>query len=185
MARARRDKVLDGKRKTEVVTVRLDPRLKYLAELAARRQRRPLSSYIEWAIEESLAHVYPAPDPGEEPFAETFKDMAGTLWDVDEPDRFVRLAIRYPDLLDHEEQRLWKLIRESGYLWKGSYDGSEVEWQWTVSEKTLNWERLRERWDDFSQVARGQADPSVLPSWNKQDPEAKSGSNLDDDEIPF
>jgi hypothetical protein len=184
MARAKRRGLLDGIRKSEVVTVRLDPRLKYLAELAARRQRRPLSSYIEWAIEESLARVYPSADPNREHEPETFKDIASALWDVDEPDRFARLAIRYPDLLDHEEQRLWKLIRECGYLWKGSYGGPDVEWQWTVSEKSLNWERLREHWDIFSQVARGQADPSVLPSWNKHDPKAMSDDDLKD-EIPF
>jgi len=184
MARIKRDRVLDGKRKTQIVTVRLDPRLKYLAELAARRQRRPLSSYIEWAIEESLAHVYPAPDPGQEPMPDTFKDMAGTLWDVDEPDRFVRLAIRYPDLLDHEEQRLWKLIRECGYLWKGAFRGSGDEWQWTVSDNSLIWERLRECWDVFSQVARGQADLSALPSWDKHKPKAMSSEDLAD-EIPF
>ena len=40
--------------RSEVVTVRLDPRLRYLANLVARKQRRTLSSFIEWAIEESL-----------------------------------------------------------------------------------------------------------------------------------
>lgn len=184
MPRAKRDKLLDGKRKSEVVTVRLDARLKYLAELAARRQRRPLSSYIEWAIEESLAHVCPAADPSQDPYPQTFKDMAGELWDVDEPDRFVRLAIRYPDLLDHEEQRLWKLIRECGYLWRGSYAGPQAEWQWTISEDSLMWERLRERWAVFCQVAQGQANPSALPSWKRYNPKTDSGGDLDD-EIPF
>jgi hypothetical protein len=184
MARAKRRGLLDGMRKSEVVTVRLDPRLKYLAELAARRQRRPLSSYIEWAIEESLAQVRPAADPTRQLAPETFRDVAGDLWDVDEPDRFVRLAIRYPDLLDHEEQRLWKLIRECGYLWKGAYGGSSDEWQWTVKEDSFNWERFRECWEVFSQVASGQAEPSILPSWKKYDPKPKSGHDLDD-EIPF
>jgi hypothetical protein len=184
MARAKRRGLLDGIRKSEVVTVRLDPRLKYLAELAARRQRRPLSSYIEWAIEESLAQVHPAADPNRQHEPETFKDVAGDLWDVDEPDRFARLAIRYPDLLDHEEQRLWKLIRECGYLWKGAYRGSAHEWQWTVGENSLIWERLREHWDAFYQIAKGQADPSILPSWPKHDPSTKGGVDLDD-EIPF
>ena len=45
-------------KKSEVVTVRLDPKLKYLAELAARKHRRPLSSYIEWAVEQSLSRVW-------------------------------------------------------------------------------------------------------------------------------
>ena len=36
--------------RSETVTVRLDPKLRYLAELAARLHRRTLSSYVEWAI---------------------------------------------------------------------------------------------------------------------------------------
>src|SRR6266404_5773745 len=126
----------DSKRKSEVVTVRLDPKLKYLAELAARRHRRTLSSYIEWAIEESLSHVHPI-----DPFSfngssdATLASVASSLWDVDEPDRFAKLALTYPDLLDHEEQRIWKLIRECGLLWRGKYEGVENKWCWTVSEK--------------------------------------------------
>ena len=177
-------RVVDGKRKSQIVTVRLDPRLKYLAELAARRQRRPLSSFIEWAIEESLAQVHPAADPAREREPETFKDIASKLWDVDEPDRFVRLAIRYPDLLDHEEQRLWKLIREHGGLWRGKYGGLSKEWQWQIDETTFVWEDLRRDWDTFRKVASGEADISTLPSWEKHDPKVKSFDDLKD-EIPF
>lgn len=36
------------------VTARLDRRLRYLAEIAARAQRRTLSSFIEWAIRDSI-----------------------------------------------------------------------------------------------------------------------------------
>ena len=43
--------------RTQVVTVRLDQKLRYLAELAALKQRRTLSSYIEWAIQDSLSRV--------------------------------------------------------------------------------------------------------------------------------
>jgi hypothetical protein len=168
----------EGKRKSEVVTVRLDPQLKYLAELAARRQRRPLSSYIEWAVEESLSRVYPAYDPSAS--SDTLKDVANALWDVDETDRFVKLALRYPDLLDHEEQRLWKLIRECGLLWRGNFRGPDGEWQWIVQEASLIWNRLREHWDTFRNVARGELDQSSLPTWEKR----KATSELDN-EIPF
>jgi predicted HicB family RNase H-like nuclease len=52
MGRRRQD---DGsERRSEVVTVRVDPKLKYLAELAARKQRRSLSRYVEWVIRQSL-----------------------------------------------------------------------------------------------------------------------------------
>src|SRR5689334_3301732 len=88
-----------GGRKSEVITIRLDPRLKYLAELAARRQRRALSSYVEWAIEASLSHVSPHSENGPQQRHETLAEVASALWDVDEADRFSKLALRYPDLL--------------------------------------------------------------------------------------
>src|SRR5438093_754839 len=139
-------------RKSEVVTVRFDPKLKYLAELAARRQRRTLSSYIEWAIEDSLSRVHPAYDPtvGGVGAAVTFAEMAPFLWDVDEPDRFAKLALKYPDLLDHEEQRIWKLICECGFLWKGKFSGPAKEWQWEVEPTAMRWDELRQHWETVS-----------------------------------
>lgn len=166
------------KRRSEVVTVRLDPKLKYLAELAGRRQRRTLSSFIEWAIEDSLSRV--RPDYSGEG-AESFADMASQLWDVDEPDRFVKLALSYPDLLDHDEQRLWKLIKECGLLWRGAYRGPDNEWAWKVDSDTLIWARLREHWATFQRIAKGEAQISELPRWQKTRAKVKDLG----DEIPF
>jgi hypothetical protein len=166
----------ESKRKSEVVTVRLDPKLKYLAELAARRLRRTLSSYIEWAIEDSLSRVQVQVNSPE--FRATFSDQASVLWDVDEPDRFAKLALNHPDLLDHEEQRIWKLIRENGLVWRGSYSELGKEWTWEVSERKLIWDRLREHWETFRGVARGDKLPSALPKWQKK-------LEKFDDDIPF
>lgn len=44
--------------RSETVTVRLKPKTKYLAELAARKQRRTLSSFIECAAADSLNRVF-------------------------------------------------------------------------------------------------------------------------------
>lgn len=180
----------DGKggRKSEVITIRLDPRLKYLAELAARRQRRPLSSYVEWAIEESLRHVRPSYDNTPIDQETTFADAASSLWDVDEADRFANLALRYPELLTHGEQVVWKLIQECGFLWRGQYGGPDNKWQWNVREDSLLKERLRQVWQTFLKVASGELSASQLPNWEKI--KAVSGKaqtskpDLDDD-IPF
>ena len=94
--------------RSETVTVRLDPKLRYLASLAARKQRRTLSSFIEWAVERVLREV----DLGRGSIAEE----AYELWDVEEADRFVLLALHAPDLLTFEEQQLWKALVSSGLL---------------------------------------------------------------------
>ena len=95
--------------RSETVTVRLDPQLRYLAELASRKLRRTVSSFIEWAIEDSLRKisVHYGAEHGESIF-----DNAHLLWDVEEVDRLVKLATYHPHLLNHQEQLLWKLIRE-------------------------------------------------------------------------
>jgi hypothetical protein len=142
--------------RSETVTVRLDPKLRYLAELAARHQRRTLSSYVEWAIEDSLRWINL--DSGT-----TLHQSAERLWDVDEPDRFVRLALSYEHMLTHEEQVIWKLIRENGYLWRGRYDANH-RWTWQIRHESLIFERLRESWNKFVAVAKGEAAKDSLPT---------------------
>lgn len=119
------------------VTVRLDPKLRYLAELAARKQRRTLSSFIEWAIEESLKAPLQEPATGMvRPLS--LVEEAYFLWDVDEAERFAKLATRYPNLLTHEEQVLWKLVVGNSELWKSGpppNPGAE-----------LNFSALRRNW---------------------------------------
>lgn len=102
--------------RSETVTVRLDPKLRYLAELAARIHRRTLSSYIEWAVEQSLekVNIHIAEHGGDEDLS--LKAESRLLWDVDESERFIKLARHYPELLNHEEQEQWKLLLDSQLL---------------------------------------------------------------------
>lgn len=169
--------------RSETVTIRLDPKMRYLAELASRVQRRTLSSYIEWSIEASFSQILPSPLVRNV----SLNDVASTLWDVDDQDRFLTLASRYPDLLTHEEQRCWKLIRENGSLWRGFFEpDDDVEsWVWDNSEITrLKVEQLREHWADFVAVSRGESPSSPLPTWQKTRPKSARTDTADDD-LPF
>lgn len=178
--------------RSETVTVRLDPKLRYLAELAAKKQRRTLSSFIEWAIEEALGHVTIHEGSGyNDDHDRSVGQEAAQLWDVDDADRFTKLAVRYPDLLTHEEQVLWKLIKENGLLWRGNWHGANDTRQWKIEESSLNFDRLREYWDTFKKVASGESQKSDLPTWVKTQPagekkqQTKSGFDNFDDDIPF
>jgi hypothetical protein len=161
--------------RSETVTVRFDPRLNYLTELAARSQRRTKSSFIEWAVESALKSVT-VPSSGD--FAgqdRSIDELAVWLWDVDEADRLVSLAFRAPILMTHEEQILWKLIREHGFLWRGRWirenGGDEESWNWDVAEHRIIMERVREYFEFFKLAAAGEArlsDPDCpVPSWSK------------------
>lgn len=177
--------------RSETVTVRLDPKLRYLAELAARKQRRTLSSFIEWAIQDSLDRVRIYEGNGYNGDVDVYVGAeAAILWDVDDSDRFAKLAVRYPDLLTHEEQILWKLIKENGLLWRGSWRGSNGEFQWKVEESSLIFERLREHWEAFNKVASGESPKSALPTWSKaqtaSEKKQQAKSSFDSfDDIPF
>jgi len=162
--------------RSETVTVRLDPKLRYLAELAARKQRRTVSSFIEWAIEDTLKRIRISEDQNNDL---TIYDEALTLWDVDDADRFARLALNFPELLTHDEQVLWKLVKGNGYLWKGRYN--KGIWGWDNSTEDIIFERLREHWDKFNDVARGDAEKFTLPTWRDKKRDKKD----EEEDIPF
>jgi len=122
--------------KTEVVGVRLDPKLKYLAELGARIQRRTLSSYIEWAVQASLGYVYP-PNSNK-----SLMDMSETLWHVSEKARLVKLGIYYPSLLTFEEQVVWDAALLIGAITKEVSDAEEVLIDYDADKLHAAWEDL-------------------------------------------
>ena len=98
--------------RTENVSVRLDPKLYYLAGIAAREQMRTRSGFIEWAVRRTLsdaAAMADEPMPGSWPAPQPPLWMQ-ELWDADEADRFFRLSTARPGLLTIPEQRLWKLF---------------------------------------------------------------------------
>ena len=100
-----------GVPRTEVFALRLDPKLKYLAEIAARKQRRSLANFVEWAIEEALKGVFLA-ELDMNGFGPTVASVATQLWALDEPDRLRNLATHYPELLSYDEQLVWRVICE-------------------------------------------------------------------------
>lgn len=175
--------------RTENVQIRLDPRLRYLAELGARKQRRTLSSFIEWAVEKSLESVFLYEGTGYNDESISIADSAVALWDVDDAERLAKLAWSYPYLLTHEEQVLWKLICDNGLLWKGRFD-KQGYWIWNWKDQgALILPRLSQYWSDFVKVAQGDAGKETLPKWVEKGtptPEAKKASFGEfDDDIPF
>jgi hypothetical protein len=146
--------------RSETVTVRLDPKLRYLAELAARKQRRTLSSFIEWAIEDSLnrVEIYQGSGYNSDPSL-TVHDEINKLWDVDEADRFCKLAMSYPELLTHEEQRLWKLIKELDMAIVGEKD--EQTWSLLLDGKPI-YPAIRALWSSLWDCINGDLEHKEL-----------------------
>lgn len=78
-----------SKGKTNSLTIRIEPRARYGLELLARKQRRTLSSVIEWAILGGISN--------------DGIDLQ-SLWDVDEAERLKKLVERHPELINYDEQ---------------------------------------------------------------------------------
>jgi hypothetical protein len=184
--------------RAETTSIRLDPRLRYLSELACRKQRRSLNSFIEFAIENTLNSIN-IDEGGYNEAPTTFGSAADQLWDVDGPDRFAKLGLRYPELLTYEEQVLWKLLVEMPGLWKGQYDKND-NWNWKPIEAMLIFGRLREHWELLRKIARKEAVKTDLPVWiwsrhkpsNSDVDAAQPNPNpdgdippMDDEDIPF
>ena len=137
--------------RSEVVSVRFDPKLRYLTELAARKHRRSVSSYIEWAVENSLKSVtlYDGSGNFDDPPV-SVEDESRRLWDVSEPERLVRLAVLYPELMTIDEQMLWKLIQDAGLTEVARFremDGS-IQWNWFALEDVV-FPNLRKYWEEL------------------------------------
>jgi hypothetical protein len=182
-----------GKKRSETVSVRLDPKLRYLAEIAARKQRRTVSSFIEWAIEDSLNRVplWEGPNGA----SRSVLDAATQLWDVDECDRFAKLGFNFPDLMTHQEQVVWKLVRENGYFWEGNVNNPQKTYTWYISESALKKWELRAWWTILNEVARGEVDKGALPVRRRpKAPDTPKPADvatpdevapMDDEDIPF
>ncbi|MEO5334405.1 MAG: hypothetical protein H7839_20510 [Magnetococcus sp. YQC-5] len=173
--------------RTETVTVRFDPRLRYLAELAARRQRRTLSSFIEWAVEESINKtiIYDGSTQYGDDSA-SLAEEAAKLWDVDEGERFARLAILHPELLTYDEQKIWKILKDCFVLTpaqKGTRD-----YDWDVLEFQV-FPRIRELWPHLMMV--WDESPSVLGPWIEREQQEsiaiqnRSKQRKNQDDLPF
>ncbi len=173
--------------RTQTVTVRLDPKLRYLAEIAARKQRRTLSSFIEWAVEESLKNVklHEGESGNYNDPSISVAEEAEKLWDVTEAEQFARLAIYYPELLTHEQQLIWKEVQKSRLLSQAK-DPLSGEWD-RHNLENLVFPEIREHWEDFQAIANGEE--RKLPEWNKLNPPLPPPSppKMDDleDEIIF
>jgi hypothetical protein len=103
--------------RSEIVQVRLDPKLRIAADLAARIQRRTLSSFIEWSVAESVSKIKVGYKENE-----TASFISNKIWDPNELQRFINLKKYYPHLLTYEEESLWNLLVGNQSYWAADKD---------------------------------------------------------------
>jgi len=145
------DKTLEAglSARSEAFVMRFETRIKYLAELAARRQRRSLTNFVEQAIYEAISKVELRPKTSREPEI-LADDRSNLLWDIDEVERLRKLEQACPDLVSYEEQRILALISHFG-------TGAGDKIRFKENEK-INWARVKTFWPEIEKCASGKMD---------------------------
>lgn len=139
--------------KTDALSIRIDPRLRYGLEMMARQQRRSVTGVVEWAIDATLKREYATSDAqGDNP---TFNDLLGQVWRPNEVERLVNLAKRFPELLTYEESRLWEVIKLTPDFWEQVRNGR-------VLERRIRREVLVDQWEIIKPLIEAAADKAVL-----------------------
>jgi hypothetical protein len=156
--------------RSETVTVRLDPRLNYLCELAARVERRTKSSFIEAMLDQKVHETRLNPRGSEE----TIGSLANELWHVDDYKRLIAIAERAPHLMTLEEQQIWAVIEDADYFWYGRWQflsEEEIFYHGADFQPHPIQERIRDLWSVILKVASGEEDREILPrrrgEWSK------------------
>ncbi len=195
MARKAKDRGRGGRlSRSETVTVRLDPRLNYLCELAARAERRTKSSFIEALLDQKMDEIILNPRFSQH----TIGDFANELWHVEDYKRLLALADRAPHLMTIDEQQIWAIIEDADYFWFGRWTLFSEEEKFHSSggelKPILQQEKVRDLWPVILKVASGEEDREVLPrrfgEWTKVaalggDVPRKYQTVDPDEEIPF
>ena len=146
--------------KGEVITVRLSPKLKYGLELLSRKQHRPLSSVVTWAIEQmmtsheaGLFKTTKSLKSRKGSDAPTEEYMLEVLWNAHQADRLVKLATYWPELMTYEEDLMVDDIKEHEWGWPKKGDSATKE--------------LRNIWSDlFFHSDTGEWMESQEPDWD-------------------
>jgi hypothetical protein len=106
--------------------LRFDPRLKYLAGIQARNERRTLSHLVESAVEAYLQSSGITTNGKKE----SMIALSDDLWSISQGGRFVLLAENFPHLLTFEEEYLWEIIQELEMVTPDRWD--ELDASFTV-----------------------------------------------------
>lgn len=153
--------------RTETLGLRLDPRLKFALELAARDQHRSISGTVEWCVERVLRETeVDVALPGHW----TFYDLTHSVWDVDPNRMLANLCAMAPRLATYEESQKYRIMQMTEHLWnnpKAVRDGNnlvDIEDPLTfahIIQDIIDSGKFREL--TFQELEQAGADGNVLP----------------------
>lgn len=137
-----------GARKTETLTLRLDPKIKTMIELIARIRRQSITGVVESAIEDVAFDLEAPYFDGEAVYQHDLGLIFAEVWSADECERFINMCFHLPTLLTFEEQRIWETIKASpAFHYKPT---TAVTTDWEIERiGPLDLGMLRRFWEDL------------------------------------
>ncbi|SDP40828.1 hypothetical protein SAMN04489798_5663 [Pseudomonas arsenicoxydans] len=145
-----KNKPNQGARKTETLTLRLDPKIKFLIEMVARKKRQSITGVIESAIEEYAkgikidAYLWDDEEKKNVEQEVTLLRLCNEIYSTDDSHRFGLLFYVAPQLMNHEEQRLKETVYASPVFWLDypHSDDDKLEDDIDINKLRAHWEEL-------------------------------------------
>lgn len=135
--------------KRQLWSMKISPKLRYIAGIAARADGKTLSHYVESLLEKSFATItITEAEPDEEIPAKTLAELAETLYSGTEANRFLTLVRMAPWLVSDGESKLLRILRHSDYY---------------APKGFLHGGRIQENWETLAAIRDGEADVDILP----------------------
>lgn len=156
-------------RKTDALSIRIDPRLRFGLELLARKQRRSVTGVVEWSIDQALGTEAAEYRSNGEPV--TFTEVVKAIWNPNEVERLAGLATTFPDLMTYDETRMWAVIQSTMGLWLPS------------KSRTLDANIVVNQWEKLRPLLVAASEKSVVRGLT--DEELEAGGIEGVGEIPF
>lgn len=140
-----------------VITLRLSPEVKYLLDIATRKNRLSIAKYVEEAIESTFNKALLNKST-------SVNDDRENLWKEgsDEIDRFLYLVKQYPELLNSEENKILEVLKTF-----------EVDGITFYENKNWNLSLIKSCWVEIINYATCLSDFTGFTSYKELSPKAK------------
>lgn len=103
---------LGSRNKSEVITIRINPKLKFGLELMARLHNRSVAQTVEMAIQRVLEDPFDGIQNSRDVRYDS--DIIKRLWSPHRGERLLKMVLTHPELLSFEEEVLWNKLTRAG-----------------------------------------------------------------------
>jgi hypothetical protein len=132
--------------RTNVITLRVTPKVRFGLELLAHERSETLTQVVTWAVESMFGteHIGLLRYAAGESRATRVLDR---VWSPDEHERVVRLGVYFPELMSDRQTYLWTRVLENGRYWAGGKPPRKP------ALDKVNWPALAKDWAELTRAA--------------------------------